>query len=300
MLVKINKVTGESLEKPYLKTRSEPLNKALNKGLIFGNSMLIGGTSGVGKSYFLTQLINDLIDNTTISKNILVFSNHSPIKQRTRLVANTLKISYNSIFKKQINEEGGYDEINTNDEEVKEQLINQQDLPIWFSDKEGSINSIEELVNQFHQNEKGNTIVIIDDLYSLRKDNERDDFEFANNLAHFVNRLKKQKILVIATCKLNDKIEQIERIVNYRFHYPVKSDIYMSSNICWAFNDIFVLHRPELLGITKYGEELKEVTDLVHLKKVKTNEGKLGDIWFTSVLKRGHFEPLEIKKMFKI
>lgn len=300
MLVRINKVVDTSLEKVYLETRSEPFNKALNKGLVFGNSLLVAGMSGVGKSYFITQLINDLVNNVDVQKNILIFSTISPIKQKARLVSNTLKISYNSVFKKQLDEKGGYDEINTNEEEIKEQMIKQQELPIWFSDKESSINSLEELVNQFHQNEGGNTIVIIDDLYSLRKDNERDDFEFANNLAHLINRLRKQKILVIATCKLNDKIEQVERIVNYRFHYPTKSDIYMSSNLCWAFNDIFILNRPDLLGIVKYGEELKESTDLVHLKKVKTNEGKLGDIWFTNVLKKGHFEPLEQKKLFKI
>jgi replicative DNA helicase len=293
----------------YLISDSDSLNKALNKGFLFGTATLFAGMGGVGKSYFLTQLKNNFLNleqNKAKNIHILNFSSSvTPTTDIMRLVANKLKISYNLIHNAHYNRVTKvYEKRNENQiEQIRKTIIEFKTQPIHYFENEISIKTIEENVITFREHNPNikNLVIILDELFSFRKDGERDDFEFANNLGQLINRLKKLNCLVIATTKLNNNIQSVERIAIPKSQYPIQTDVYNGNYFVWAFNNAFVIHRPELIGIKQYGELKQETADLVHLRKIKTNEGTIGDVWLKNVLYNGHFEPLgQMKKNFQI
>ena len=51
--------------------------------------------------------------------------------------------------------------------------------------------------------------------------------------------------------------------------------------------DIYILHAPERLGITSYGPDAIDTTDLIALHKLKARNGNLGILCMKNELYRG-------------
>jgi replicative DNA helicase len=58
---------------------------------------------------------------------------------------------------------------------------------------------------------------------------------------------------IIQLSQLNRNIEEPARINNPNAHFPLRNDLFGSDSIYHASDYVFVLHRPEVLGIIEYG-----------------------------------------------
>ena len=69
--------------------------------------------------------------------------------------------------------------------------------------------------------------------------------------------------------------------------FPVKTDIHCGAQLYWACDNVIIWHRPELLGITKYGE-IRQKNDVysidtkgvIHGVYLKSRFGVSGNGWF--------------------
>ena len=81
----------------------------------------------------------------------------------------------------------------------------------------------------------------------------------------FIGAKKIGRTSIIQLSQMNREIEKAERINNNLSHFPLRSDISTSDKIFHASDYVFVIHRPETLGITHYGKELIPSKDKVFL-----------------------------------
>ena len=77
-------------------------------------------------------------------------------------------------------------------------------------------------------------------------------------------------------------------------HYPTRSDIFGSDSLFQASDIVMVLHRPELLGLIKYGIKNLPVTNMIYLHLLKQREGEPKILSFKNNLKFNSIDEVEL------
>lgn len=266
---KINYYRKEDL--PGLVSRWPVINKIMGGYFRFGEVLIICGSSGSGKSYFLNMLRDDFLSD--LNKNykrdfkILSFSfEMSSADEIIRTYASKLQTSYSDLVSanNKISDEE-YDKILN----VGKNISNNK---LFFVETSGNYQQIYETVKQFwEENNHCNLVITMDHTLLAEYLNENSEVELVSNLSRLSIRLRKEfGALVIFLSQLNDKIEQVERINNASLHYPQRTDIHGSKSIYMAADTLMIIHRPEKLGIIQYGPRYFSTSHMVALHFLKS------------------------------
>lgn len=254
---------------PGLYSRWNVINKVMGGCFRFGEVTIICGASGSGKSFVLNMLRQDFLSDINKYYNkkfkILSFSfEMAPEDEMIRTYATRLKTSYSKLL--------------SSDEKISEDYFKHvlrtseslRDNRMFFVETSGNYMQIYNTVKKVYEDDPCNLIITLDHTLLTEYLDENSEVELVSNMARLSIRLKKEfGAMVIFLSQLNDKIEQVERIKEPMLHYPQKTDIHGSKAIYMAADSLFVLHRPERLGIVHYGRKNWETKDLVvwHLLK---------------------------------
>ncbi len=84
---------------------------------------------------------------------------------------------------------------------------------------------------------------------------------------------------------MNREIEANERISIPTLQFPIRRDIFGGDSVFQASDYLLVLHRPEILGITRYGVKNWETKDLIYMHFLKVREGEPNIFVFKNNLK---------------
>ena len=106
----------------------------------------------------------------------------------------------------------------------------------------------------------------------------------------FMELKKFGKTSIIQLSQMNREIEDKDRISNHLLHYPVRRDIAASDSVFQASDIVLVLHRPEVLGIRKYGPSKLPVDNLIYMHFLKVREGEQKILVFENKLKYNAIE----------
>ena len=97
--------------------------------------------------------------------------------------------------------------------------------------------------------------------------------ETTSELEKVFIRVKKLPLTsIIQIAQMNREIEKPERINNPSAHYPMRSDLSSSDAMFQASDYVFVLHRPELLGIAEYGPNRLPTANKVYMHLLKNRD----------------------------
>lgn len=285
-----------------LKTRFSGLNNAMNKYFRFSHVTEIAGASGSGKSYLLNILEEDFFDDGVGGLNadfpheklLLSFKfEMDGADEVIRTVSRKMGRSYNYMLS---SEYVGKDTYNTLTEaeyqEALRHLEKMKGKPIMYFEKMGTWKDILSTIKYYYYKFPNKKLIVTLDhsLLTKKAKYEAGVLDTIQNLAVAAIMARKfYGCMVIILGQLNSNIESTDRRTKYDLHYPIKSDIYAQAQLYWACDNVFVLHRPELLGITRYGTSKLFTTDLAHLICIKSRKGRTGNVWLESRLGESTF-----------
>ncbi len=286
-----------------IKSNFRNLNSFLNKYYRFGTVNLIAGYDGVGKTTLLMQLQNDFLftDSPLKGKFDIIHINYNITKVNfeIKLIGNKISKSYTDIV-------SGNEKKFNNLEKVEfvDTLKNYPQNYTFINETYDIDNLIKTLITMAN-NSTNKIVLLFDNILTIPYDtNIRDEFTLVLNIMKKFQVLKKLDFLVIFTMPLNDNIARNERLYTVTLQKPVKSDIMFSEKISWGCDTICILHRPEILGIDKYGINKVNSKDYVELRAIKNNYGEIGVILMKNDLINGRFlevnQNLENKNSFSI
>lgn len=263
----------------FLKSRLTKVNNALIGGFRFRHIYMFAGASGSGKSYFLNQLRNDFLDpklngNFPHPFKILCFNFEMPTEDElVRTVSSKLNMNYADIM-------SAYTPL---DESTFDKVIDELEAldhpDVHFVETSGNRMEVYNTVIDFYQRFPSHKLVVMFDHTLLTEEyDERSEIEMLAKLSKLFVKLKKTEIepMIIMLSQMNDKIEDPLRVSNHKLHYPTKKDIHGSKQLYWACDDVAVLHRPEMLNISKYGDKGIDTTDLIAYHQIKSRKGIVG------------------------
>lgn len=256
---------------PGLFSRWPVVNDVMGGCFRFGEVLIICGSSGSGKSYFLNMLRDDFLGEInagyTRDFKILSFSfEMSSSDEVLRTYASKLRTSYSALVSaKEKVDDKQFDRILKVGDNIKSSKL-------YFVESSGNYQQIYNTVEKFwNDNNRCNLIITMDHTLLAEYLNESSEVELVSNLARLSIRLKKDfGAMVIFLSQLNDKIEQPDRITNENMHYPQRTDIHGSKAIYMAADTLVVIHRPERIGIKNYGIRRLQTEGLVALHFLKS------------------------------
>lgn len=284
-------------EKLCLRTRWSGLNTMLLGGFYFGQTYLLAGASGHGKSYFINMLLRDFTDRKInrgfpAKFKMLHFGFEMPASAEIlRRVSGVTKLSYNKL----LSIESPLSDAQY--EEVKAQLVRFKDEEIYFVESPGSRFQIYATIKAFREKFPDDELVITLDhmLLTLPEPGEDEIQLLAEVSKMFIQIRKEFNSLNILVGQLNDKIEDSRRRdpAAPGLHYPTKTDIHGSKQAYQAADVVMIIHRPELLNLESYGPRRFPTKNLVALHTLKNRNGESGLTLFTQDLAHGSFVPWE-------
>jgi len=254
-----------------LKTRWNKFNKQCMGGIEPNTVYTIAGISGSGKSSIVNSIQVDLIDlNPSEEIIILCFSLEMVgFRQVGRVLSNRLRKTTSTLYSA---------ETDLDDKTFKEVIYvsNQlKEYPIYFVDNPGTPKQTEEIINNFYEQYVKNTnkhFVITYD-HTLLTKQVGSIIETISELERVFIQAKKYPLTsVIQIAQMNRNIEQPERINNPSSHYPMRSDISSSDAVFQGSDYVFVIHRPETLGIQEYGPSHLPTENKVYLHLMKNRD----------------------------
>lgn len=275
-MIEIHKVKTDNIDyNNYIISPYSTFNETLNGGFKKGTSTMIAGISGSSISTFIANLMLKFVEN--INVKILSFcANDSPSKRKLRMALAATKSNIS--------------ELKT--EKVQQALKVIENYDIEFDDSFVNCSNIIQTASNY-SDYNGYVVVIIEDIFSLIRMNEKNDFDLAQSVVDLVNALKRHNFIVICTNRFTAEIERQERIFNVAVHRPTRNDVYQGNILFTAFNNVYSFHQPRLLNIEYYGREKRDTKDLIHISKLKSSDSKRSEIWLTSVFKSGHYEEID-------
>ena len=300
--------SGEQLG---LKTRFPKLNIAARKYFRFKSVNLWAGLSGHSKSYLLNQVVEDFLDyRTPGSLNhdinfipiVLYFCfEMSSTDEILRACASDLGVNYNYLLSSHYNKDTNDYNTLTDEEliKVRKFLEFYKKKNILFFETSGNIRMIYNTVKAYHAGleasriKKGikkpyKYIINVDHTLLIDQLGEKDILELMRNVGKYGGIIRKEfGAMVNLIGQLNNKIEDIQRILKPSLHYPVKSDIYAQAQLYNACDAVFTIHQPGMLKIDKYGKKQIPTPGLIHLQALKNRHGNIGNIWLFNNLANG-------------
>lgn len=280
-------------QRKIMRTQWNSLNRYLLGGFEFGQTYMLCGASGHGKSYMLNNLLQTFIDPTIQQHKckILHFCfEMSASAEIIRKLSSITSISYRDILSadKPLGD-AKFAFLKQKLEEVKKQ-------PIFFCETPGNrvdiYNTIKKMREKF-PNE--NLVVSLDHALLVQQLPGENEVETLAELGKMFIQIRKEfNTLNILLCQLNDKIESsIRRDPGAAsLHFPTKTDIHGSKQLYHATDVCLVMHQPALLGLEVYGRQhVPTVTEdgrnLIAMHVLKNRHGTQGYTRFVSDLHEG-------------
>jgi replicative DNA helicase len=269
----------------------------------FDNVYLLAGASGSGKSYILNMLHQDFVNpqlNGNFKKPYLILHfcfEMSSSDEILRTLSGRLGRSYGEI----LSAETPFDSY----DKAIEELDILRKAQIYYVETTGNLqqiyNTIKSFKNRFSEYE---LVISIDHTLLTDFMNEKDEIQLlAETSKMFIQVRKEFKSLNILIGQLNDKIEDPKRIENTSLHYPTKTDLHGSKQMYWACDYVWVVHRPELLGIERYGRKRFITENLVAMHLLKARKGNVGIVRLKENLAKGIItdweDPAETNNYYK-
>lgn len=221
-------------EKLCLKTRWSGFNNMLLGGMYFGQTYLVAGASGHGKSYLVNMLQRDFM-NKALNGNfpgkfkILHFGFEMPASAEVlRRVSGETKLSYKRLLSIDAPlSDAQYDE-------VKMQLVKFKDEEIYFVESPGSRFQIYATIKAFKEKFPDCELVVsLDHMLLCLPESGEDEIQLIAEVSKLFIQIRKEfRTLNILVGQLNDKIEDARRRDPSApgLHYPTKTDIHGSTN----------------------------------------------------------------------
>lgn len=263
-----------------LKVRWRGVNKMLLGGFYFGQTYLIAGASGHGKSYFLNILIRDFTAQLLGGHfpkpfKILHFGFEMPSSSEIlRMIAGMTKKQYAELL--------SIDKPLSDDDYamVFNRLVSLRTMPLYFVEAPCSRFEIYQKVAEFKRIFPDEELVVtLDHMLLVNQEKGEDEIQSIAETSKLFIQIRKQfKTLNILLGQLNDKIEdKMRRDGNAgSLHYPTKTDIHGSKQAYQAADVVMVIHRPELLNLETYGKHRFPTKDLIALHTLKNRNGESG------------------------
>lgn len=254
-----------------LKTRWNKFNECCMGGIEANTIYTITGISGSGKSSFANTLETDLIDMNP-GKDIIVLSFNLEMlsfRQVGRKLSNKLRKTTSELYSsyKDLDDSTFYKAVS-----VAKQI---KQYPIYYVDDSGTVSDVEQTIMAFYNayvKDKNKYFVIMYD-HALLTNKTGSLMETISDLQKLFMKIKKLPLTtIIELSQMNRNIENPDRINNPASHFPMRSDISSSDSIFQASDYVFVIHRPEILGIGSYGPHHWLVTNKVYLHLLKNRD----------------------------
>jgi replicative DNA helicase len=165
--------------------------------------------------------------------------------------------------------------------------------PIYYVDSPGTVSEIQFTIKHFQETMALDKwlLVILDHTLLTRGNSGDKEREVLYELQKVFMEAKKIGITtILQVSQMNREIESSERIANNYMHYPMRKDIFGGDSVFQASDYVVVLHRPELLGIEKYGPSEKSCKDIIFMHFLKVREGEPKILRFLNNLKYNSIE----------
>ncbi len=283
--------------------RFSKVNRAMLKYWRFGQVTLIAGMSSGGKSTLL-NILEDDFSNHELNGNcvypviVLGFKYEmSGSDEVLRNVSGKMETSYSNLLSadyvhEDSNGKAVYNTISDSEfEHISKKLDEMKDRKVFYVETNGNLNQLYETYLSMKLRYPDHKFVItIDHTLLSKKLDEKSDAELMQNTGLTAIRLRKDGCMVILIGQLNGNIEEVIRRENPMLHYPIKTDVHCGNQVFWACNNVILYHRPELLGIEKYGKEKRFTKNLIHLNCIKQRFGKIGSIWLQANFGKGRID----------
>jgi replicative DNA helicase len=258
---------GRKPEPTSLKVRWPKINRGVMGGFRFGDTVVIAGLSGHGKSWLLGLITKDFQDSTLNGDfpkpfRHLHFSwDMRPEEELIRQTSSHTKTSYADLLSayKQKNGEG------TLSDEAYEEAITFLDSMrgsvVDYVKVTGTVEQISDTIDWYAgQHPTHELIVSLDYTLQTEYNKEVNEVALVSKLSKmFAKKKNLMKTLNIIIGQLNQDIESDTRISKPAMHYPIKKDIHGSNAIYQDAVIVMVAHSPEQLNIRRYG--VKEQKD---------------------------------------
>jgi replicative DNA helicase len=276
-----------------LKTQWDLLNRYLLGGFEFGQTYMLCGASGHGKSYMLNNLLQDFINPRTQQHSCKVLHfcfEMSASVEILRRISSSTRIGYRDLLSadKPLDPEQ-YSQIKQHLDKVKTE-------PIYFCETPGTridiYNTIKKMKERFPDD---NLVVTLDHVLLVQPLPGENEVQTLAELGKMFIQIRKEfGTMNILLCQLNDKIESsIRRDPGAAsLHFPTKTDIHGSKQLYHATDVCLVVHQPALLGLEVYGKHhVPTITEngrnLVALHILKNRHGTQGYVRLISHLDEG-------------
>lgn len=292
---------GIENEQQGLISRWPKLNKAALGNFRFGKTYVLGGMSGSGKSYILNMIRTDFLNrqlNVNFKKKyrlLHIAFEMTASDEMIRSVSGKVNMSYADIlssFKKL-----SQDEFNR----VKYEMELMRNMDIDFIEVSGTVTEVENTILEYQAKHSDCLLVIsLDHTLLTEYENEKDEVRLVTRLSRMFVKVRKQiNCMSILVVQLNTEIEEQNRIIKPNLHYPIKRDIHGSKAIYQDADFIFIFHRPEILGISRYGpviiDEVQgyETEDKIFCHVIKSRHSNVGIIQYKQEFHIGNMIELE-------
>lgn len=287
----VSKVYEESInyiERRYtgdvksLKLPWETWNESYMNGWEWGWIVTIPAMSGTGKTSAWNMLETELFDLNpdeefeVLSFNFEMLASRLVSRKISTAVGKTLRQIYSADTEHNLTKE----ELDFIKSDLKQRSIKH---PIHYVELPGSPKDIADTILQFIKTRLAGTskglIVSLDHATLVKQSPGFNERGTLMELMSVFNEMKKRfpKSLYVVLSQLNRKIESYDRRQAsgpYKFlHYPQRGDIFGSEALFQFSDAVIVLHRPELLGLQKYGPGDLPVGELVYCHHLKNRDG---------------------------
>ena len=276
-----------------LKTRWHKFNRQCMGGIEPNIIMTVAGISGSGKSAFANSLETDLFELNPNEDFVVLSFSFEMISSRQvgRKLSYRLKKTTSELY-------SGLDDVKANlSDSDYEQVVKQAEeikhYPVYYVDRPGNVEEIRNTIIDFIKNvAKGRWLVVIMDHTLLIKDKKGEsERRIISDMQRIFIELKKYgRTSIIQLSQMNREIEDKDRISNPLLHFPVRRDLAASDSVFQASDIVIVLHRPQILGITKYGPSKLPVDNLIYVHFLKMREGEPKILVFENNLKYNSIE----------